>query len=203
MTTSGGKVRAGAVITVRVAALAALTACGTTGDNGAAPGGSPAPTASATSTDPDASPSPTATPTAAPVALPTDCKAILSTEVLAELKGVPLNDPAFGPSGAQSDGSLVCIWGDPGADTTGLTTAIGTMRRGPALEMLNALVTDEGFTCYTPGGGTRCERTWKNATYPVTDGRTLFWRDDVLVDTRYSNLAPAGYTSAIIASLWD
>ena len=65
--------------------------------------------------------SPTATPTAA---IPTDCKAILSASVLAQLEGVPLNDPAFGPSGVLPDGSLLCIWGDPAADTTALTTTI-------------------------------------------------------------------------------
>jgi hypothetical protein len=121
--------------------------------------------------------------------------------VLAELEGVPLNDPAFGPSGVQN-GTLVCHWGDPAADTTGLTTTLSKMSSGPALDMLNALVTDEGFTCFTPDKGTRCEKTWQNPTYPVTDGRTLFYRDGILVDTRYSNLAPSGYTSAIVTRLF-
>lgn len=76
------------------------------------------------------------------------------------------------------------------------------MNRGPALDLLNELVAEEGFTCYESEGGTRCEKTWQNAMYPVTDGRTLFWRQDVLIDTRYSNLAPAGYTSAIVAHLF-
>ena len=117
---------------------------------------------------------------------------MLSEDVLAQLAGIPLNDPAFGPSGVQADGSLICIWADPGADTTGLTTEITRMNRGPALDMLNALAADEGFTCYTPDEGTRCEKEWPNAQYPVTDGRTLYYRDDILIDTRYSNLAPTG-----------
>ena len=50
--------------------------------------------------------------------------------------------------------------------------------------------------------GTRCEKTWQNTQYPVTDGRTLYWRDDILIDTQYSNLAPSGYTSAIIESIF-
>lgn len=135
--------------------------------------------------------------------MPTDCRAILSEAVLAELGETPLNDTAFGPSGAQPDGSLVCIWADPGADTTGLTTHIEKMSRGEALDMLNALADNEGFTCYTPDEGTRCEKTWPNETYPVTDGRTLFWRDDIMIDTQYSNLAPTGYTSSIVAAIWD
>ena len=130
------------------------------------------------------------------------CRAILSESVLAQLEGVPLNDAAFGPSGVGADGTLTCIWADPGADTTALRTTITAMNRGPALDMLNALSDAEGFSCFTPDGGTRCEKTWPNPQYPVTDGRTLFWRDDVLIDTQYSNLAPDGYTSSIIAHLF-
>ena len=149
----------------------------------------------------DGSPSPT--PTAETSAkLPTDCRAILSPAVLAELKGVPLNDPAMGPSGVQKDGTLICIWRDPGADTTGLTTKISRMSRGPALTLLNSLAKSQGFTCYTPDGGTRCEKTWPDPQYPVTDGRTLFWRADVLIDTQYSNLSPSGYTSSIVAHVF-
>lgn len=180
--------------------LVALTAC--TPQTGGA-SASPSPAGSETA-DPEqtGSPSPSPTPTSAPVALPTDCRAILSDAVLAELGETPLNDAAFGPSGVGSDGTLTCIWADPGADTTGLTTTISRMNRGPALDMLNALANDEGFSCFTPDGGTRCEKTWPNAQYPVTDGRTLFWREDVLIDTRYSNLAPSGYTSSIVAHLF-
>lgn len=181
--------------------LVALTAC--TPQTGGA-SASPSPTGSETA-DPEqtGSPSPSPPPTSAPVALPTDCRAILSDAVLAELGETPLNDAVFGPSGVGSDGTLTCIWADPGADTTGLTTTISRMNRGPALDMLNALANDEGFSCFTPDGGTRCEKTWPNAQYPVTDGRTLFWREDVLIDTRYSNLAPSGYTSSIVEHLFD
>lgn len=165
---------------------------------------SPSPSAAATSTPtpiattlPDASASPEAA-----VRIPTDCRVILDDAVLAQLEDIPLNDPAFGASGAQADGSLICVWGDPAADTTSLTTTITRINRGPALDLLNELVDEEDFTCYTPSDGTRCEKTWENETYPVTDGRTLFFRDDVLIDTRYSNLAPSGYTDAIIASIF-
>lgn len=182
--------------------LAALTACTPQSDAGGDP--APSPTGSATSSaEPTDTPSPSASPTSAPVALPTDCRAILSEAVLAELGETPLNDAAFGPSGVAADGSLTCNWADPRADTTRLTTKISHMNRGPALDMLNALATTEGFSCFTPDGGTRCEKTWPNEQYPVTDGRTLFWREDVLIDTRYSNLAPAGYTSSIVEHIFD
>ena len=189
---------AGAAASV-VAAVILLTACAS---------GSPDPgdTASATPTG-SATPARTATATPTPTAtahpeVPEDCRTILTEDVLAQLEGIPLNDPAMGPSGPQPDGSLVCIWRDPAVDTTGLVTTISAMSRGPALDLLNQLADDEGYTCYTPDGGTRCEKTWQNETYPVTDGRTLFWRDDLLIDTRYSNLAPTGYTAAIVAAVF-
>ncbi|QKJ18461.1 hypothetical protein [Microbacterium hominis] len=190
--------RAASLLLPLVVALGALSACAP--DAETAP-----PSASAT---PESTPEPIATrsadPSATPVAarIPTDCRAILTDDVLAQLEEVPLNDPAFGESGALADGSLVCVWADPAADTTGLTTTISRMSRGPALDLMNDLADEEDFTCYTPDDGTRCEKTWENETYPVTDGRTLFWRDDILIDTQYSNLAPTGYTSAVIASIF-
>ncbi|MDO5629966.1 MAG: DUF3558 family protein [Mobilicoccus sp.] len=168
------------------------------------PGPSPERSETPTASDPPIeTATPTPTPTATPASIPDDCREILTDAVLAELGETPLNDPAFGPSGVQDDGSLICTWGDPRADTTGLSTTISQMNRGPALDLRGELADDEDYSCFTPDGGTRCEKTWQNETYPVTDGRTLFWRDDILIDTRYSNLAPSGYTSAIITSIWD
>jgi hypothetical protein len=183
--------------------LLALTGCGAASDGAGGASSSPDPS-STSSGDPDetAAPSPSPSPTPKGVALPTDCRAILSEDVLSQLEGTPLNDAAFGPSGVGADGTLTCIWADPGADTTGLTTKISYMNRGPALDMLNALANNEGFSCFTPDKGTRCEKTWPNAQYPVTDGRTLFWRDDILIDTSYSNLAPSGYTSSIVEHIF-
>jgi hypothetical protein len=184
-----------------VGALLALAACAPEPQDAAS---TPAPATTEASATPAATASPTPSPTAttAPVAFPSDCRAMLSDAVLAQLGETPLNPPNSGDVGAQADGSLICLWRDPGADTTYLQTTVSRMNRGPALDMLNTLVTDEAFSCYTPDGGTRCEKTWENPTYPVTDGRTLFWRDGVLIDTRYSNLAPSGYTDSVIASIF-
>ncbi|PTT20184.1 hypothetical protein DBR36_06275 [Microbacterium sp. HMWF026] len=187
--------RTSAAIVLAATAAIALSACAPDADEAA-----PAASAPVVSTSP--TPIPTITQTATAVRLPADCKAMLSADVLAQLGTTPLNDPSLGPSGVQSDGSLICIWRDPAADTTGLTTTISRMDRGPALDMLNELVTTQGFSCYTPDAGTRCEKTWINDAYPVNDGRTLYWRDDVLIDTQYSNLAPTGYTGSIIASIF-
>lgn len=185
--------------------LLASVLVGCSGGPGDAASATPKPTASsgesASPTAPE-TPEPTPSPTQTMLALPDDCRAILSDEVLAQLDGVPLNDPGVGPTGVQADGSLLCIWRDPRADTTALATKISYLSRGPALEMLDALADNEGYTCFTPDGGTRCEKTWPNGTYPVTEGRTLFWRDDVLIDTTFSNLAPSGYTSSIVEHLF-
>jgi len=194
--------RDGSAAAAAASVLLALALAGCAPDDAAGPtpsaGG--AETSSTTETA-SAAPTPTSTEDAIPE-IPDDCRAILSDSVLDQLEGVPLNDEAFGPSGPQGDGRLICVWGDPGADTTSLVTTIRYMSRGPALDLLNELADDEDFTCYTPDLGTRCEKTWQNEQYPVTDGRTLFWRDDILIDTRYSNLAPSGYTDSIIAALW-
>ncbi|NYE21350.1 hypothetical protein [Microbacterium immunditiarum] len=194
--------RRGTAAVAAASVLLVLALAGCAPDDSAGP--APSPTSSETSSPAESGspePSPTSTADATPP-IPEDCRAILSASVLEQLEGVPLNDEAFGPSGPQPDGSLICVWGDPGADTTSLVTTISYLSRGPALDLLNELADQEDFTCYTPDQGTRCEKTWQNEQYPVTDGRTLFWRDDVLIDTRYSNLAPSGYTDAIIAALW-
>ena len=192
---SGRLTRTALIAAVAGAAALSLTACAPSADESAPQESSPVVSSSPT-------PIPTITQTATAVRIPADCRAMLTPDVLAQLGTVPLNDPALGPSGVQSDGSLICIWRDPAADTTSLTTTISRADRGPALDMLNDLVSTQGFSCYTPDEGTRCEKTWINDTYPVNDGRTLFWRDGVLIDTQYSNLAPTGYTASIISSIF-
>lgn len=187
-----------ALVTALTITALLLTACGTSDES--AP--EITPTFTAVPVDPSGTASPSPSPTTKRIAIPDDCRALLSDDVLSELGETPLNDPAFGESGKQDDGSLICTWADPGADTTSLVTTISRINRGPALDMLNDLADNDGFTCFTPDKGTRCEKTWQNETYPVTDGRTLFWRDDVLIDTQYSNLAPSGYTTSIVETLF-
>lgn len=194
------RARSASFACVAVLCLAALVGC-------APEPSASTPTGSVTSgtLEAEATPTPSVSPTPnpTPVAMPTDCRAMLSDAVLSQLDPTPLNDAANGiPTGVQPDGTLVCLWRDPGADTTFLETTVSRLSRGPALDLLNRLADEQGFTCYTPAGGTRCEKRWINEQYPVEDGRTLFWRDDVLVDTSYSNLAPSGYTDSIVQHLF-
>ena len=196
--------RVGVVAAVAAAAVLALAAC--TGD----PAPTPPPSAASTSgpSDPSATPTPTGPvladfpfgPSTSTTPLPDDCRAILTDSVLAELDGVPLNAPGMG-GGIRPDSSRVCAWGEPGAAGTWLVTVIGFAPYREATDALFALGND-GYTCYEPDEGVRCERTWEHETLPITQGRTLYYRDGIIVDTQYSNLAPAGYTNAIIASLW-
>ena len=171
---------------------------------------SPAPTSdSASAASPRPMPSASLSPfpmgasvstTPLPADLPQGCRDLLDAEVLAQLDGVPLNAPGMG-GGIREDSARVCVWGEPGAATTRLITVIGYSPEREARDALYALGED-GFTCYEPQGGIRCEKTWTDPNLPVEDGRTLFWRDGVIVDTQYSNLAPTGYTDAVIAALW-
>ena len=165
------------------------------------PGSTPGPSAAGASATASPARTPSPTPSATTVAIPTDCREILSSGVLEQLGTTPLNDPALGASGVQADGSLICIWGDPAVPGTALTTTIAYMSRGPALDMLNGLLS-EGYTCYTPDGGTRCEKTWFSEPDLIPEGRTLFWRQDVLIDSAFTNLAPSGYTAAIVAAVF-
>lgn len=150
----------------------------------AAPELAPFPTGQATSTTP----------------LPTDCEDIVGGSARAELEGVPLNAPGMG-GGLRPDSSRVCVWGEPGSIGTWLATVVGYSPDREARDALYALGND-GYTCWEPQGGIRCEKTWQHPTLPVEQGRTLFYRDGVIIDTQYSNLAPEGYTAGIIATLW-
>ena len=175
--------------------VAALTGCVPE------PGTTPGPDAAGASPSASRTPTPSASPSATLVPIPTDCRAILSSGVLDQLGSMPLNDPALGASGVQGDGSLICIWGDPAAPGTVLRTTISYASRGPALDMLNGLLA-EGYACYTPDGGTRCEKTWFSEPDLIPEGRTLFWREDVMIDSSFTNLAPSGYTAAIVGSVF-
>jgi hypothetical protein len=188
------------VATMVVAGALALSGCAPATEDA---GPTPAPTVSQTTP-----PAPTGPvladfpfgPSESTTPLPDDCRALLTGSVLTELDGVPLNAPGMG-GGILPDSTRVCAWGDPGAAGTWLVTRIGFSPYRAAADALYELGR-EGFTCYEPAGGIRCERTWEHETLPVTQGRTLYYRDGVIVDTQYSNLAPQGYTNAIIAALW-
>lgn len=133
--------------------------------------------------------------------IPRDCAGILGPAARTALANVPLNDPAFGEAGTLPDGSLRCVWADPGADTAKIVTTIAHAAENPVIDFMNEL-TAIGFTCYEPDAGVRCEKTWENERFPVTDGRTLYFRDGVLIDTQFSHLAPDGFTSGVIGSVW-
>ncbi len=191
-------------VSLALAALTVALAAGCAGTPTPAPATTEAPTASA-------APSPAASalppietfpigPSVSTTALPDDCRAILDERVLAELEGVPLNAPGMG-GGLRPDSSRVCVWGEEGALATRLVTVIGYSPERDARDALYALGAD-GFTCYEPAGGIRCEKTWTSDTLAIEQGRTLFYRDGVIVDTQFSNLSPQGYTAAIIRALW-
>ncbi len=195
------------VVALVALAAVALTACAPEPDVTPPSTVPPASTATAAPSAPATAPQladfpfgPSESTTALPANLPEGCRDLLTDRVLAELDGVPLNAPGMG-GGIRPDSSRVCAWGEPGAAGTWLVTIIGFSPYRQATDALYELGR-QGYTCYEPDEGVRCERTWEHETLPVTQGRTLYYRDGIIVDTQYSNLAPRGYTNAIIASLW-
>lgn len=188
-----------------VALPALVTGCAGTPDTSATTGSSDASASASpsTSASPSLAPFPTGpstSTTALPADLPQGCRDLLDDAVLAQLDGVPLNAPGMG-GGIRPDSSRVCVWGEPGAAATWLVTVIGYAPDQEARDALYALG-NEGYTCYEPNGGVRCESTWESGPLPLQQGRTLFYRDGVIVDTQYSNLSPTGYTDAVIDALW-
>lgn len=165
----------------------------------------PAPTDAAS-----AAPTPTATPIAiadfpfgpstSTTPLPDDCESILTADIRDTLEGIPLNAPGMG-GGIRPDSSRVCVWADPGASRTSLVTVVGYSPERDARDALYLLGVDEGYTCYEPDEGLRCEKSGTD-TLGLAVGRTVYWRDGVAIDTQYRNLAPQGYTAAIVRSIW-
>ncbi len=140
-------------------------------------------------------------PTTDPRPLPTDCRAILTDDVLAQLQDAPLNDPAFGPAGSLEDGSLLCIWADPRADVTSLVTRIHKVTPHEG-DVLLGEARDTGLECTELEIAVRCSIEGEHPQYPVLTGRTLYMQSGIVIDTSWANLAPAGYTNAIIAAIW-
>ena len=197
-----------ALLVGAVGAIAVLSGCSGAPDGAATTADAGAATSAASSATPATqatiAPFPIGASTSTtplPADLPQGCRDILTGSVLAQLEGVPLNAVGMG-GGIRPDSSRVCVWGEPGAVATRLVTVIGYSPEREARDALYELG-NEGYTCYEPDGGIRCEKTWEHPTLPgVTEGRTLFYRDGVIVDTQYTNLAPKGYTAAIIDYLW-
>jgi len=162
-------------------------------------GAAPSPSETENVAAPEILPFPTG-PSESTTALPQDCRDVVPESILTELEGIPLNAPGMG-GGLRPDSTRVCVWADPGATVTRLITVIGYSPYRAASDALYELGRS-GYTCYEPRGGVRCELTWQHETLPVTEGRTLFYRDGVIIDTQYANLAPDGYTNAVINALW-
>lgn len=137
-----------------------------------------------------------------PTPLPTDCRTILTPEVLAQLDGVALNHESYGPAaGPQPDGSITCIWGDPADESRTLVTRIAKHTPHEASVILGD-ARNAGLECTELDIAVRCsgEQTVDGTTDPV--GRTLFVRGGIVIDTQFINLAPEGYTNAIIQAIW-
>ncbi|MFV0374257.1 hypothetical protein [Microbacterium sp.] len=153
-----------------------------------------------TVTPTDLEPFPTG-PSVSTTPLPTECEALMPPAMLTEFDGIPLNADGMG-GGIRADSSRVCVWGSPGAPRTRLVVVIGYAPQRAADDELYRLRTEEGYNCYNVSDGIRCERSWQQDDLPLPAGRTLFYRDGVIIDTQYSGIGPVGFTSSIVATVW-
>jgi hypothetical protein len=156
---------------------------------------------------------------AAVVELPTDCVDTMSEEVYAStFAEVPLNDPAFGPSGVlepdpAAPGSdiqqviagqmtLICIWRDPAADVTGLRLAMGHVEIEDGEAYLENL-DDEGYDCEDRYDGQWCQHISNDTDFGVEEGHTAFLRDDVFIEVRQANFPTNGFLADVVETTWN
>ncbi len=174
-----------------------------------------------------ASPSPSeASTSAAPtdvaadgVALPTDCKDTMSDAMYAStFADVPLNDPAFGPSGAvepdpaapgsdielviRGQMTLVCTWRDPAADVTGLSLELGHVDVADGEAYLQSLE-DQGYTCEDRYDGQWCQHISNDTDFGVEEGSTAFLRDDVVITVEQANFPTNGFLADVVETVWN
>jgi hypothetical protein len=131
---------------------------------------------------------------------------------------VPLNDPAFGPSGVvepepAAPGSdvdlviagqltLICIWQDPAADVTGLRLAMGHVEVDEGEAYLEEL-DDQGYDCEDRYDGQWCQRITNDTDFGVEEGHTAFLRDDVFIEVRQANFPTNGFLADVVETVWD
>lgn len=161
---------------------------------------------------PTSTPQPTSVPTPDPSRIPFDCADIYTRDWDEELKPIVLN-PSWATAspgiGTSDDGlrqllrphvRLTCQWGKPSAASdTGLVTSLAQIDAETdhlVRSRLNAL----GWTCFEFASGVRCVMDVSDAN--GSWGESHFLRDGVWVATRWSNLAPDGYTADIAYTLW-
>lgn len=146
------------------------------------------------------------------VAVPTSCEQLVPAEQLAALDHLALNDPAVDEgtlrSGlsnpalaelAEANRVLGCVWENPGASTTALHTTVARIDGGEGAAAVK-LLTDDKVDCYEAQQGIRCEYALTGGA--VDSGETHFFRDDIWIATSWVNVAPPGYTNAIVGTLW-
>jgi len=153
------------------------------------------------------------------VELPTDCTETMSDELYAStFADVPLNDPAFGPSGVvepnpAAPGSdidlviagqmtLICIWQDPAADVTGLRLAMGHVAVEDGEAYLKELE-HQDYECKNRYEGQWCQHISNDTDFGVEEGHTAFLRDDVFIEVRQANFPTNGFLADVVETIWD
>lgn len=161
---------------------------------------------------PSSSPAATVPPSPSPSIIPANCAEVYSTDWASQLDPYVLNpdwakaQPSIGTNDValkqllSPNVRLTCQWGKPeGGSDVGLVTSLAQIdseTESLVKSRLNAL----GWTCYDSSGGVRCVTEGSDAN--GSWGESQFLREGVWIATRWSNLAPDGYTADIVSTLW-
>ncbi len=170
------------------------------------PAGEPTPAATSPVTPDDES---------ALVAVPASCDQLVPDDVRTRLAQLSLNDPKAQTDGlrsglanadlaklAESKRELACVWRNTDSDTTFLRTTVVRINGGDGAAAVK-LLTDDRIQCYPAHEGLRCEYTTDRKDPAIEFGETHYFRDDLWIATAWSNVAPPGYTAAIVDTLWS
>lgn len=162
--------------------------------------------------EPTTSPTATVPPSPEPSIIPASCADIYTTDWASQLAPYVLNPDWAAAEKNVGTGDvalkqllgpntrLTCQWGqESGAGDTGLVTTLAQID-STTDSLVRSRLNTLGWTCYDSSGGVRCvtEGTDANGSW----GESHFLRDGVWIATRWSNLAPDGYTADIVLTIW-
>ena len=161
---------------------------------------------------PSSSPSATVPPSPEPSIIPATCADIYTRDWESQLAPIVLNpewtqkSPSVGTADVAlkqllvPNSKLTCQWGKAtGPSDVGLVTTLAQI--DPETDSLvRSRLNTLGWTCFDSAGGVRCVTEGSDAN--GTWGESHFLRDGVWISTRWSNLAPDGYTADIVGTLW-
>ena len=144
--------------------------------------------------------------------IPAECAKIYTRDWASELSPFVLN-PAWSLEepdiGTNDDAlrqllepgvALTCHWGNSsGGGDTGIVTSLANIDERTA-NLAQSRIANLGWACSEQLGGVRCVTQGEDENGAW--GESHFFRENVWLATRWSNLGPDGYTADIASTLW-